>query len=147
MYTYLNRTNIHTHQSINTVRSPAQDIISGEIRLCYLDDNSKKIFGISRDELTQHVLITGRSGTGKTTAMRCMMIELSRLEIPWMSFDITKHGTRYLVKYLPNLIVLRWDKEFFFNVFEHPPGVKPMDHLLNVCEVTSEIFSFKTASA
>ncbi|MDD5697831.1 MAG: hypothetical protein PHH77_04365 [Victivallaceae bacterium] len=49
---------------------PRPKFINGEIKLGFIYDEIRKIrypFGISRTELMQHMLLSGRCGAGKTT--------------------------------------------------------------------------------
>ena len=126
-------------------RQPRPDQLSGDIRLAFVE-NSNTIFGLRRDELTQHVLIAGRSGTGKTNMMRVMQLELHRLGIPFLSIDITKPGTRFIKKYIPELRILRCPGEFVCQPFVPPPGSSNENWQLQFCEVTSEVFGFGPAS-
>ena len=141
-YRYFNReTFISRGQAL---RAPRQDEVNGEVRLGIANRNV--IFGINKKELLQHMLIIGRSGAGKTTIMRLLAMELHRLHIPFLAFDLVKNSMRYLKHEIPNLVILRWGREFSFNPFKPPPKVKLIAWLLTVCEVTSEIFGFRAAS-
>ena len=119
--------------------------MTGEIRLGYIY-NTRTIFGILRKELVQHLLMVGRSGSGKTNIIRIMQIELCRLGIPFISFDVAKYGTRYIKHHIDNLIILRSNKDFFFNFLKPPPGVSLIEWLMTFCEITSEVFGIRTAS-
>jgi hypothetical protein len=92
------------------------------------------------------MLLVGRSGSGKTNILRIMQIELSRLGVPFISFDIAKYGSRFIRHYIKDLIILRCNKDFFFNPLRNPPGVPLKEWLMAICEVTSEIFNIRTAS-
>lgn len=128
----------------NFLRRPPENLIAGDIRLGFID-NAELIFGLRKEELTQHTLIVGRSGTGKTSLMRIMQLELYKNGIPFLSFDLTKYGTRYLKKYIPELLIIR-RHEFFFNAIAAPPKVPQIEWMLTLCEVTSEIFDFRPAA-
>ncbi len=119
--------------------------VNGDIKLGHID-NSKMIFGIYKKELVQHLLLVGRSGSGKTNVIRLIQIELNRLGIPFMSFDLAKFGSRFLKHYMPDLMVLRWNKEFFFNPLQNPPGVQPKEWLLAFTEISTDIYGLRTAS-
>ena len=119
--------------------------VSGDIRVGYI----KKwgiIFGLRKKELAQHLLAVGRSGAGKTNLLRLIQIELHRIGIPFLAFDLAKYGNRYILDYIPDLIILRWDKEFYFNPLKPPPGVNLKVWRMSFCEITSEIFGIKSAS-
>ena len=119
--------------------------VSGEMRLCYIK-NTQTVFGINSDELVQHMCIVGRSGSGKTATLRIIQLELARLKIPFLAFDLAKYNTRHIKQYIPNLHILRWDKEFYFNPLKPPPGVKLIEWMLTFCEVTCEVWGLFAAS-
>jgi len=119
--------------------------VDGDIGIGYIK-NTRMVFRLYLKELVQHVCIVGRSGAGKTNTIRSLQIELHRLGIPFMAFDLAKVGTRYLKGYMPELLILRPGIEFFFNPLKNPPGVSPKEWRMSFCEVTSEIFDIRTAS-
>ena len=142
-YKYFNRNAIISRGQLFHLPMPYQ--VSGDIRLCHVKDTFT-IFGILISELLQHGLLVGRSGAGKTNVLRIIQLELYRLGIPFLAFDLAKYNTRYLKQYIPELVILRWDKEFYMNVFEPPEGVSVKEWLLTFCEVTSEVFGLFAAS-
>ena len=122
--------------------------VAGDIRLGYVA-NTRAVMGITKQELNQHMLITGRSGAGKTNIIRILQTELLKLEIPFLSFDLSKYNTRYLILLVKGITVIRCDnehEEFFFNPLKPPPGTKPEEWMLIFCEVTSESFGLLAAS-
>jgi hypothetical protein len=126
-------------------QNPRANQIKGDVRLGYIY-GSDKIFGISEKELVRHLLVFGASGSGKTNFSRVLQIELNRLGIPFLAFDTSKLGSRFLKKHLKDLIVLRWGKEFCFNPLQPPPGVSLEEWLMVFSEITTEIFGLRTAS-
>lgn len=146
-YRYFKRPSLHNPQNSGDqiFISPRANKVKGDIRLGYIK-NSKTIFGILKKELVRHLLICGSSGAGKSNALRVMQIELNRLEIPFLVFDTAKLGSRFLKHYMDDLLILRWDKEFFINPLEPPPGVKVKEWLMVFSEITTEIFGLRTAS-
>ena len=124
---------------------PRQHQVTGDVRLGYVY-NSKTIYGLSKRELTQHFLVVGRSGAGKTNVLRVMQIELFRNDVPFLSFDIGKYGGRYIKHIIEPLIILRWNKEFLFNFLFNPPGVNLKEWLMVFCSILSEIFDIRPAS-
>lgn len=124
---------------------PREHQIKGDIRLGRIP-NTHMVFGILNKELVQHLLLVGRSGSGKTNVIRLIQIELNRNDIPFMSFDLAKYGSRFLKYYMKDLLILRWDKEFFFNPLLHPPGVKQKEWLMVFTEISTDIFGLRTAS-
>jgi hypothetical protein len=119
--------------------------VIGDVRIGYVH-NTSTVFGIQRQELVQHGLVVGRSGSGKTNFLRLIQIELYRLGIPFLSFDLAKHGSRYLKKSMPGLIILRWDKEFSFNPLRPPAGVGLNEWAMAFSEIATEIFKLHPSS-
>lgn len=119
--------------------------IKGDIRLGYVK-NSKMIFGLLTKELTRHLLVCGSSGAGKSNFLRVLQIELNRLGIPFLIFDTAKRGSRFLKHHMEELIILRWDKDFFLNPLQPPSGVSLKEWLMVFSEITTEIFGLRTAS-
>lgn len=119
--------------------------VKGDIRVGYLKKMGI-LFGLNKSELVQHILIVGRSGSGKTNLLRLIQIELYRIGIPFLAFDLAKLGNRFILNYIPDLIILRWNKEFFFNPLKPPPGVDLKVWRMSFCEITSEVFGIRSAS-
>lgn len=126
-------------------KEPREHQVAGDIRIGLIN-GSPMIFGINKKELVQHMTLFGRSGAGKTNVIRLIQTELNRLDVPFMSFDLAKYGTRYLKRHMKDLVILRWDKEFFFNPMLPPPGVKLKEWLLVFTEISTDMFGLRTAS-
>lgn len=124
-YRYFKRPSLHDPQNSRSqiFENPREYQVKGDIRLGHIR-NSKMIFGILKKELVRHLLICGSSGAGKSNFLRVMQIELNRLGIPFLVFDTAKLGSRFLKHYMEDLLILRWDKEFFLNPLQPPRGVK-----------------------
>ena len=146
-YRYFKRPSLRDPQDTGSqiFLTPRDYQVKGDIRLGNIY-NSKMIFGILRKELVRHLLVCGSSGSGKSNFLRVMQLELHRLGIPFMVFDTAKLGSRFLKHYIDDLIILRWDKEFFLNPLQPPPGVKLKEWLMVFSEITTEIFGLRTAS-
>lgn len=126
-------------------KRPRPRQVHGDIRIGYIKKYGI-IFSILKKELVQHLLAIGRSGAGKTNLLRLIQIELHRIGIPFLVFDLAKYGNRYILDYIPELIILRWDKEFYFNPLKSPPGVGLKEWRMSFCEITSEVFGIYSAS-
>lgn len=126
-------------------QNPQVNQIKGDIRVGVVL-NSKKIFGILKKELVRHLLVCGSSGSGKSNFLRILQIELNRLGIPFIAFDTSKLGSRFLKKYMDDLVVLRWGKEFCFNPLLPPSKVSLEEWLMVFGEITTDIFGLRTAS-
>lgn len=74
---------------------PAGDSVDGAIRIGRVKQEGVP-FGLDLDELTEHVLIVGRAGSGKTTVIYLMMIQLFRMGVPFWAFDV-KQDYRHLL--------------------------------------------------
>ncbi len=77
--------------------SPKGSDVDGLIRIGRVRGTGAP-FGLNTDELNQHTLIVGRSGSGKTTIMYLMMLQLLKAGIPFMAFDF-KRDYRHLLRY------------------------------------------------
>ena len=146
-YRYFKRPSLHgSNNSRDQIfHTPQVSQVKGDIRLGYIR-NSSTVFGILKKELVRHLLICGSSGTGKSNLLRILQIELNRLGIPFLCFDTTKRGSRYLKRHMEDLIILRGNKDFFINPLEPPPGVDLKEWLMAFSEITTEIFGLQTAS-
>ena len=106
---------------------PPPGIVDGEIKIGYIYDEIRKIrypFGISRNELNQHLLESGRSGAGKTTVLIIILTSLSRMGIPFCIFDF-KRDYRSLIRFSDGVHVFNW-KNFRFNPLLPPQGTLPI---------------------
>ena len=77
-------------------------------------------FGLSREELNQHVLLLGRSGHGKTVLIMNIIGQLMELGIPFLAFDF-KRDLRHLIRHF-SMWVFRWS-DLRINLLQPPPGV------------------------
>ncbi|MDW8034029.1 MAG: DUF87 domain-containing protein [Nitrososphaerota archaeon] len=102
---------------------PNGEEAKGEIKLGMVMQGERVLgsFGLSREELNQHVLITGRSGCGKTTLIIQIIRSLLSNSIPFLVLDY-KMDYRHLIRLYPQLVVLNW-KDLQINPLEPPPGV------------------------
>jgi Helicase HerA, central domain len=106
---------------------PSPGAINGEIKIGYVYDEIRKIsypFGISRNQLMQHMLESGRSGAGKTTLLIILLTNLMKLGVPFWIFDF-KRDYRCLLRGNDNLNVFNW-KNFQFNPLKPPQGTQPI---------------------
>ncbi len=81
-------------------------------------------FGLNPDELNQHTLITGRSGSGKTTILYLIAAQLLQHRIPFWALDF-KQDYRHLLRYKADCYVFN-SKNFKFNPLRPPVGSDPI---------------------
>ena len=67
---------------------------------------TRAVFGLYHTEINQHIACVGRSGSGKTTVNRNLLLQLHPT-IPCWSIDFKK-DSRQLLPYAPDLIIIRW---------------------------------------
>lgn len=144
-YRYFKRPSPKDAPRDSLFHEPGEGQVAGDIRVGRIRGTSM-IFGIRKKEFVQHCLLVGRSGAGKTNVIRLVLAELNRLGVPFLTFDLAKYGTRYLKHDMKDLIILRWDKEFFFNPLLSPPSVNLKEWLLVFTEISTDMFGLRTAS-
>ena len=86
---------------------PSREEAAGELVLGRVAQGDRILhpFGLSIEELNQHVLIVARSGHGKTVLIMRILTELIGLGIPWLAFDF-KRDYRHLLRLFPEIIVI-----------------------------------------
>lgn len=127
--------------------SPKKEEIQGEINIGKVTQGNKILydFGLSKEELNQHMIITARSGAGKTTLIMWIIQQLLSENIPFIVFDF-KLDYRHLIKTYPQLVVLKW-KDLRINLFDPPPKVSFKDwkqQILNIFGHVEGIWSGST---
>lgn len=102
---------------------PTRTESEGEIKIGRVLAGDKVLwdFNLTGEELNQHMLITARSGAGKTTLIMQIMRQLLSRNIPFVVLDF-KLDYRHLMKLYPQLLVVNW-KHLKINPLEPPPGV------------------------
>ena len=105
------------------LQSPEKNEINNEIKIGKVFQGNKELhnFGISKEELNQHMLIVARSGFGKTTLIVQIIKQLIENKIPFIAFD-HKRDYRHLIRHFPELVVLSW-RDLRINPLEPPPCV------------------------
>lgn len=105
-------------------------IIRGEI---IIGTSGSDVRGIGKEQLTQGMLVVGRSGAGKTNLFYLLMKQCLDSDIPLLSFDLKK-DYRHLIREFPDLLVIPWER-LRFNPLKPPEGVSPMRWLQDFTEV------------
>ncbi|MBL8746754.1 MAG: DUF87 domain-containing protein, partial [Phycisphaerae bacterium] len=107
-------------------------------------EKEKWPLGISPDELLQHMLIVGRSGSGKTNLISHLLSQLTDRRVPWLFLDV-KRTARDLIPVVGRPVRLftagRDLNPLPFNPFVAPPGLEPIVHVHHVVDVLSEAFA------
>jgi hypothetical protein len=94
-------------------------------------------FGLSQDELTNHCLIAGRTGAGKTNTSFQIIRSLIQKQIPFIIFD-WKKTHRNLLSIFPGIKVFtvgRHINPFYFNPLIPPPGMNPKNWALALSQI------------
>ncbi|NUB91099.1 ATP-binding protein [Haloterrigena sp. SYSU A121-1] len=82
--------------------------------------NSAAAFTLSENVLTRHVLVSGETGSGKTTLFYSIV---DQCPAPVWMFDL-KTDYRHLLRESPDLVVLPWN-QLKLNPLRPPPGETP----------------------
>jgi predicted transcriptional regulator len=82
-------------------------------------------FGLTLEELNQHTLITGRAGSGKTTILYLIALQLLQQGIPFLAFDF-KQDYRHLLRYRGRDICVFNSRNFRFNPLKPPENCDPI---------------------
>jgi hypothetical protein len=103
--------------------APKKDEINGDIQIGRVIQGEKTLhsFGLTTEEINQHMIIAARSGSGKTTLIMWLINQFISNDIPFLIFDF-KLDYRHLVRKHPQLVVLKWS-DLRLNLLEPPPSV------------------------
>ncbi len=116
--------------------------IAGPINYGSLAETSEKA-GLFPEELNQHLLVAGRSGSGKTNLLRILFLQLLNSYPCW--FIDFKQDYRHFLNFTKDLLVFRW-KDFKFNPLRPPPGTDPLKWIQIFSDVFCLSFSLLAAS-
>ena len=122
-------------------KCPPPGLINGEIKIGCVYDNIRKIeypFGISRYELNQHMLESGRCGAGKTTLLIIILLNLISLFIPFLIFDF-KRDYRSMIRHSKDFYVFN-KNNFRFNPLIPPKGTEPVQWALIFTDIFFQNF-------
>lgn len=92
---------------------------------------------IPLDDLTMHGLVSGVTGSGKTSTIFHMLLELYReYKVPFLVIEPAKSEYRNLMRAIDSLLVFTLGEErpgisapFRFNPFAFPPGISVQTHI------------------
>ena len=102
---------------------------------------------IPLDDLNKHLFICGIPGSGKTTTMHRILIELANKNIPFLVFEPAKTEYRELIASgLENIFLFSPKPQTLFeleiNPFEFPEGMSLSEHISNLLSVFTGAFYF-----
>jgi DNA helicase HerA-like ATPase len=83
------------------------------------------------DWLTQHAVVLGASGTGKTTLIILIALQLLERSVNVIITDRDKQDYRHLLRLARNLLVFDARESFAFNPLQVQPGIRP-EHSLDL---------------
>lgn len=129
---------LRKHKGEILLDKPDREKINGKIRIGTIThQNDKYDFGISHDDLTNHLLIAGRTGAGKTNTSFQIIKNLVEQHIPFIIFD-WKKTHRNLLTIFPSIRVFTLGRSispFYFNPLIPPPGVNPKNWALSLSQI------------
>lgn len=117
---------------------PKGNEVSGEIKVGEAIESGAP-FGLEIHEMTQHILLAGMSGSGKTTILYNLMNQLLKKSIPFWCFDFKKEF-RGFVRESDDVLVLR-PENFNLNPLRPPGGIPPLRWI----SVFSDVFCHSTS--
>ncbi len=113
--------------------TPRRQEIEGDLARVGLVDE-EKIFGLTEERCRMHILITGQSRIGKTTAIYLIISGLSKTK-KFLIIDF-KRDYRGLVRIVKDILVLRWS-DLKLNPPAPPPFTQPREWM----QIFSDLFS------
>jgi hypothetical protein len=105
------------------------DLALGEV---VSGDRAVRGWGLNCSELTKHMIICSRTGSGKSTVTRLIVAELLRVrkasptEEPGLLYFDVKDDCLPMVRNHPELVYLPWNR-LWFNPLRPPPGMERKD--------------------
>jgi len=95
----------------------------------------KSKFHLSLDDLTQHMFITGITGSGKSNFLQSFLLELTKKhnEIPFLLTEF-KGEYHHLQTKIKDMLILKPGKNFSINIFD-PEGSNPNIHAERVFRI------------
>ena len=91
-----------------------------------------KLYTVQEQALTKHLLSIGQSGSGKTSTIYNILLQLST---PFWAFD-RKQDYRHLINKRKDILILPWNK-LRFNPLKPPENVGPVRWAMVISEILS----------
>lgn len=91
-----------------------------------------KLYTVKEEDLTKHLLSIGQSGSGKTSTIYNILLQLTT---PFWAFD-RKQDYRHLINERDDILVLPWNK-IRFNPLKPPENVGPVRWAMVISEILS----------
>ncbi len=111
---------------------PSSDLLDNEIDIGWTVFEGKKLnrVGLKSNWFREHVAVIGATGTGKTTLVKRMILELSsKSNVPWWIFDVK--GSEYSeIERIGEVVVLRpgLDRSFVINLLDNSVSTSGQIH-------------------
>lgn len=102
---------------------PKPGEVHGEIELGTVIPTLSR-FGLTRNQLTRHVLIVGATGKGKSNEITLLIVLLDTHGIPFMVIDVAKYKYRNLIRKHPDIQVIR-SRDLRLNPLKGPAITRP----------------------
>ncbi|RKY10141.1 MAG: hypothetical protein DRP56_01590, partial [Planctomycetota bacterium] len=123
---------------------PAEFAKAGDLRLGTIYYGGKEVypFSLKSSRLKEHLLVAGRSGSGKTNLTFVLMSEVIKRGIKVLALD-WKRGYRNMQQLFPNLKIYTIGRDvspFRFNPLIPPPGCEPNVWIKMIVDVISRAY-------
>jgi len=122
---------------------PSETTGEYQLGMVIYPDKPYSLFGLREDEFCKHVMITGMTGAGKTTATLQIIKELKRHKKNFMVFDWQREYKKLKrQEQFKDLWVLRVgrDSKFRFNPLIPPKGTDPREWLAKLVDVINHAY-------
>lgn len=119
-------------------------IIIGQVH--HLHQTESLDIRLNEQKLSEHLLVTGTTGVGKTTSITHLLAELHKKHLPWCVIEPAKNEYRVLANLsTPKRPVQVFDfshqgQRLCWNPFAFPQGIALTDHVDRVCAVLNAAF-------
>lgn len=139
----------HLKSSALLLSLPPPERCQGTLHLGTVQYNQPQhSFSITRKDVTQHVAVFGRSGSGKTNLAFHLLLQLHAQGIPFVFLD-WKRTARHLLPRIPGLQVYtpgRSLRPFPLNPFLSPPGLEPHLYIGMLLDILGNAFTLGDGS-